>query len=93
MIKLGADGAMARRGGEIFKKSGFKVEAVDTTGAGDSFAAGFVHAFLNDKNLEDCLNTGNACGAMSATGIGGTLAQPDLRQLQNFLNLQISSTG
>ncbi|MGI8838231.1 MAG: carbohydrate kinase family protein [Pyrinomonadaceae bacterium] len=85
VIKLGAKGAMALREGEIITTEGFEVEAIDTTGAGDSFAAGFVHAFLDGKDLRECLTLGNACGALSTTQAGGTNAQPNLRQLQDFL--------
>lgn len=49
VIKLGAKGAMALREGQIYKAPGFTVKAIDTTGAGDSFAAGFVHAFTEEK--------------------------------------------
>jgi len=85
VIKLSAKGTMALREGEIITTKGFEVKAVDTTGAGDSFAAGFVHAFLDGKDLRECLTFGNACGALSTTQAGGTNAQPNLRQLQDFL--------
>jgi len=87
VVKLGANGAMALRGDELEAASGFKVEVTDTTGAGDSFAAGFVHAYLGtSKSLRECLLIGNACGALSATRAGGVNAQPDLEQLQKFLS-------
>ena len=34
----------------------------DTTGAGDSFAAGFINGFLRNKNLPNCLKDGNNSG-------------------------------
>jgi len=46
-------------------------EAVDTTGAGDSFAAGFLHGYLEGCDLDTSLKYGNACGALSTRGIGG----------------------
>ena len=91
-IKLGSNGAMALREGEIITTEGFEVEAIDTTGAGDSFAAGFVHFFLDGKDLRECLTFGNACGALSTTQAGGTNAQPNLRQLQDFLASAAIST-
>lgn len=85
VIKLGKDGAVGIDNGEVVKVEGFTIEAVDTTGAGDSFAAGFVHAYLDKKDLRECLKTGNACGALSTTRAGGTAAQPADAQLESFL--------
>jgi sugar/nucleoside kinase (ribokinase family) len=59
---------------------------VDTTGAGDSFAAGFVHGLLTKRSLRECLLMANATGALSATGVGGTAAQPSPETLSAFLH-------
>jgi len=75
VAKLGSDGCMAFRGGEIVSVPVFPVNPVDTTGAGDSFDAGFLHAWLRGKDLEDAMRFGAACGALSTQGIGGTAAQ------------------
>ena len=86
VIKLGAEGAVAVNRGEITKSEGFKIDAVDTTGAGDSFAAGFVSAFLQNKSMEECLRQANACGALSTLKAGGTASQPDEAALESFIN-------
>lgn len=85
VIKLGRDGAVAASGKERAKAPGFEVSAVDTTGAGDSFAAGFVHAYVSGRDLHQCLVEGNACGALSTLQVGGTAGQPRLAQLSRFL--------
>jgi len=85
VVKLGARGSIAYRNGEFVMAEGFKVDAVDTTGAGDSFAAGFVHAHLNGEDLQKCLTVGNACGALSTLGAGGTTSQPDRLELEKFV--------
>jgi sugar/nucleoside kinase (ribokinase family) len=88
VVKQGAEGAMALRDGEIVRSPGFQVEVADTTGAGDSFDAGFVFAHLvQGQPLEDALRFANACGALSATGYGGTAAQPTLRQVLGMLRM------
>ncbi|MBX3283588.1 MAG: sugar kinase [Acidobacteria bacterium] len=84
-IKLGAKGAIGFRDGRPVRVEGFKIDAVDSTGAGDSFAAGFVHAFLEGGDLRQCLTIGNACGAFSASRPGGTDGQPDPEELERFL--------
>ena len=85
VIKRGRSGAIATRNGEIFTDAGFKVRVVDTTGAGDSFDAGFVCAYLGKAPIVECLQVGNACGALSAMRVGGTAGQPTQPQLQKFL--------
>jgi sugar/nucleoside kinase (ribokinase family) len=85
VIKLGPKGAMATRNGETVFVEGFKLDAVDTTGAGDSFAAGFLQGFLEGQDLRACLVFGNACGALSTLKAGGTTNQPTREQLADFL--------
>lgn len=85
IIKRGARGAQAIENGEIFNDRGFRIKAIDTTGAGDSFDAGFMWAYLRKAPLAECLRTGNACGALSALSIGGTAGQPTPRELQEFI--------
>jgi sugar/nucleoside kinase (ribokinase family) len=85
VIKGGPRGAMAIQDGAVSIDSGFKVTAIDTTGAGDSFDAGFMSAYLSESTLAECLRHGNACGALSATRIGGTAGQPTEAELQTFL--------
>ncbi len=84
-IKLGSRGAVAIRHGQVALAQGFRIETIDTTGAGDSFAAGFIHGFLEGENLDTCLEFGNACGALSTLAAGGTTHQLTREELNNFL--------
>jgi sugar/nucleoside kinase (ribokinase family) len=61
------------------------VKVVDTTGAGDSFNAGFLHAWLRKAPLLDALRFGAACGAISTQGTGGTTTQATEEQAKAFL--------
>jgi sugar/nucleoside kinase (ribokinase family) len=85
VVKQGPKGAVAINKDEVVAGSGFRVEAVDTTGAGDSFAAGFVSAYVRRASLAECLRAGNACGALSTRKLGGTPGQPTQEELQTFL--------
>lgn len=85
VIKLGARGAVAIKDGEITSVPAFKVQPIDTTGAGDSFAAGFVSFYLRGHSIAACLDAGNACGALSTLQIGGTAGQPTRQALKRFL--------
>jgi len=82
VAKLGAAGAMLLDRGRPLHVPGFTVAAVDTTGAGDSFDAGFLHAWLRGAPLADCLRLGSACGALSTLGLGGTARQPTLEEAE-----------
>jgi sugar/nucleoside kinase (ribokinase family) len=85
VVKLGSKGAIGSRNGQAVYAPGLPIDAVDTTGAGDSFAAGFVHALLLGRDLETCLRMGNAAGALSTRGQGGTATQADHLTLEQFL--------
>jgi sugar/nucleoside kinase (ribokinase family) len=85
VLKQGSEGATAVRGAETIHGDPFRVRVVDTTGAGDSFAAGFVHGLLTKRPLRECLRLANATGALSTTAVGGTAAQPDSETLASFL--------
>ena len=82
VAKLGAQGAMTLEGGEVVHVPAFPVTTVDTTGAGDSFNAGFLHAWLQGRPVLECLRLGAACGALSTLGLGGTGAQPTLAEAE-----------
>jgi sugar/nucleoside kinase (ribokinase family) len=54
VIKLGAKGAMIRSGDEVVMVEPVATEVVDTTAAGDMFAAGFLHGYTSKKPLSEC---------------------------------------
>ncbi|MGD0296979.1 MAG: carbohydrate kinase family protein [Bryobacteraceae bacterium] len=85
VAKLGIDGCMAFESGKIVTVPAFPVQPVDTTGAGDSFNAGFLHAWLRGAPLRDAMTFAAACGALSTLSSGGTSAQPTEQEARRFL--------
>lgn len=85
VVKLGEKGALAVIDNNRYYMKSFKVDVVDTTGAGDAFNAGFLYGRLNGYSVDKCLLVGNACGALSCTGIGGTTNLPTLKGLEEFM--------
>jgi sugar/nucleoside kinase (ribokinase family) len=79
-VKLGADGAVARRGDERASAAAPAAEVVDTTGAGDTFGAGLLAGLLDGRPLADALRLAVACGTLSTRAAGGTDAQPTLEE-------------
>jgi sugar/nucleoside kinase (ribokinase family) len=54
VVKIGKQGSFIKRGSEKIKVNGIKANAIDTTGAGDSYAAGFLYGLTKGYSLEKC---------------------------------------
>jgi sugar/nucleoside kinase (ribokinase family) len=80
VIKMGAKGAMCRQGELHVRNNGFPIDVIDTTGAGDSFDAGFLFGYLQQWPPADSLALACACGALSTRAAGGTDAQATLAE-------------
>ncbi|HWL87968.1 MAG TPA: carbohydrate kinase family protein [Polyangiaceae bacterium] len=85
VAKLGAQGAIALHRGEVVRAPALAVQPVDTTGAGDSFNAGFLHAWLEGSSLADCMEFAAACASLSTLGVGGTARQPTRQETRAAL--------
>lgn len=81
VVKDGADGAAGMDGTGMARVASPPVRAVDTTGAGDVFDAGFLDAYLSGASLAACLRRGVACGARAVTAVGGAAGAPTRAQL------------
>ena len=82
-VKLGAEGALAvTADGRSARCRALPIQPLETSGAGDSFDAGFISAWLAGRPLEACLALGVACGSLSTRGVGGTAAQPTLEEAE-----------
>jgi len=79
-VKLGPQGALGIRGGVRARVPSIPVDLVDAVGAGDSFDAGFLYAYLNHWDLERSLRLACVCGALSVRRAGGTDGQPTLEE-------------
>ena len=88
VIKCGADGAyVAEAGKEPFLSPSFPVEKpADTTGAGDSFCAGFLAALSMGKGYEEASRLGNAIGHFCVTGVGASSGIPTLKEAEEYMN-------
>lgn len=72
VVKLGAEGALAARQGRIVASAdGVRAELIDSTGAGDAFAAGFLSARLGGADEQAALEAGCRAGADCVAIVGG----------------------
>ena len=85
VAKLGPKGCAALVDGRLIEIPAHHVTPVDTTGAGDTFNAGFLHAWLRRQPLEQAMRFACICGALSTQGIGGVSAQPDSAEVEKYL--------
>lgn len=80
VAKLGARGALLVTADETLLVPGFRVNAIDTTAAGDSFNAGLATALAQGKPIAEAIRFANAVGALSTTAMGAQAAMPTMAQ-------------
>jgi sugar/nucleoside kinase (ribokinase family) len=81
VVKMGARGAMMRGPERTIAVPALQVEAVDTTGAGDAFNAGFIDGLLDGEAGEECLRRGCVCGGLAAQAVGALRGLPTRSEL------------
>lgn len=84
-VKCGRKGAIIQQGKRRFEVPVVPITAIDTIGAGDSFNAGFLAAWLQGAAPETCAAAGNIAGALSTQRHGGTEAFRDPHFREEFL--------
>jgi len=86
ILKLGRKGCYFRDRKEAFYLPAFDVRAIDSTGAGDNFIAGFVSEILRGSTVREALVFANACGAICTTAAGAGTALADRAQVMAFID-------
>jgi len=84
-VTLGTAGSMALDGDRLIQVPAFSVHAMDTTGAGDVFRAGFVYGLLAGWATLDVLRFANAAAAVSCTRLGAMGSAPTLTDVEQML--------
>lgn len=88
VVKLGKKGALLRRNGETVFVNAELVNAVDTTGAGDLWQAGFLYGYLTGRSLETCGKLGAALGAEVVSVLGGSVPEEGWQRIIQKFNLK-----
>lgn len=82
---MGNRGCLYIKDGEVKHMPAFKVKAVDTTGAGDTFHGAFLACWLKDKDVEHCLQFASAAAALKCEKQGGRAGIPNREITEKFL--------
>ncbi|STQ76218.1 ribokinase [Grimontia hollisae] len=87
MITLGAKGVYVSQNGEGHIVPGFRVEATDTTAAGDTFNGAFVTGLMESMPLESAIKFAHAAAAISVTRFGAQTSIPTREEVDAFLKI------
>lgn len=86
VIKMGPKGAYVRTQTDERYVQGYTVKkVVDTVGAGDGFAVGYISALLEGKDIRECADRANAIGALQVMHKGDNEGLPNIEQLEAFM--------
>ncbi|MEL1262892.1 ribokinase [Pseudoxanthomonas putridarboris] len=85
VVTLGARGCLARRGGEIHVQPAFAVDAVDTTGAGDTFCGALTARLAQGTPLAEALRFASAASALACTRLGAQSSVPARAEVEALL--------
>jgi ribokinase len=84
-ITMGKEGSMTLDGDKIVRCPAFKIDPVDTTGAGDVYHTGFCVRYLETHDLMECMRFGSAVSAIKCLKLGGRAGIPSRAQVDDFL--------
>jgi ribokinase len=84
-ITLGERGSITVCGDETFHTPAFKVDVVDTTGAGDVFHGGYIYGLLRKWDIKEVVRFASAFAALKCRKLGGRAGIPDLKEVMAFL--------
>ena len=88
IITLGSRGVWASVNGEGRRVPGFKVKAIDTIAAGDTFNGALVTALLEGKRMDDAIRFAHAAAAIAVTRKGAQPSVPWRKEIDEFLSQQ-----
>ena len=86
VVTLGARGSCAYVDGEWLLQPAFEIEALDTTGAGDTFCGTLVAALAKSSGFAEALRRASAASALACTRLGAQSSVPDAKELEALLN-------
>jgi sugar/nucleoside kinase (ribokinase family) len=85
IIKVGKDGSLIKRGEEVIKIGTIDVKSIDTTGAGDLYASGFLYGYANDLPLDKCGMFGSVLAGNVIETIGAKMDEERWKKITKHI--------
>ena len=82
VVTAGNEGCFVCQNGEMYHGECSPVVAADTTGAGDFFAGGYLYSWLQNRQISECVHTGNRFASAVVQVIGTNLPAEQWSQIR-----------
>ena len=92
-VTLGILGSYTLSGEQFFHTPSFRVDVLDTTGAGDVFHGGYIYGLLQNWELKEVTRFASACAALKCSTLGGRAGIPGLKEVEALLSSHDDSRG
>ena len=83
VVKIGSKGSLVKSKGKVYRIDPIKVNPVDTTGAGDLFASGFLYGLTNNFSLDKCGQIGSLCAGKVIEVIGSKMSNETWKEIKS----------
>ena len=83
VVKVGKNGSLVKKDGEVYTISINPVKSIDTTGAGDLYASGFLYGYIKDMSMTDCGFMGSLLSSKVIQVIGAKISDDDWKSIHN----------
>lgn len=85
VVKIGKNGSLVKSNNKVYKIDPFKAKAIDTTGAGDLYASGFLYGLANKMPLDECGRIGSLCASKVIEVIGSKMSDETWNEIRSLL--------
>jgi len=83
VVKVGKNGSLVKKDGEVYTININPVKSIDTTGAGDLYASGFLYGYIKDMSMTDCGFMGSLLSSKVIQVIGAKISDDDWKSIHN----------
>ncbi len=85
VVKIGKNGSLIKKGNEFYQVNSIEANPVDTTGAGDLYAAGFIYGLIKDYSLDKCGKIGSILAGKTIEVIGPKMDDQQWDEVRNLV--------
>jgi len=93
VVKCGSNGSIIQQGSDYYKIEPEASKAIDTTGAGDLYAAGFFYGLMNEYPLEMCGQLGSMLGGKVVEIVGARMGEQEWKEIETLLRSFVNKKG